>query len=40
MPYPSYAKLSDDDVRALYAFFMHGVQPAKQRISPAIFPGR
>jgi len=30
MPYPSYAKLSDDDVRALYAFFMHGVQPARQ----------
>ncbi|WP_369990731.1 cytochrome c [Pseudomonas xanthosomatis] len=28
MPYPSYAKLSDDDVRALYAFFMQGVQPA------------
>ncbi|MDH0731833.1 cytochrome c [Pseudomonas sichuanensis] len=30
MPYPSYAKLSDDDVRALYAFFMQGVQPANQ----------
>ncbi|MFP3864431.1 cytochrome c [Pseudomonas capeferrum] len=30
MPYPSYAKLSDDDVRALYAFFMKGVQPAQQ----------
>ncbi|MBB5399473.1 c-type cytochrome [Paraburkholderia youngii] len=27
MPYPSYAKLSDDDLRALYAYFMHGVQP-------------
>jgi mono/diheme cytochrome c family protein len=27
MPYPSYAKLSDQDVRALYAFFMHGVAP-------------
>ncbi|MDM0066951.1 cytochrome c [Variovorax sp. J31P207] len=28
MPYPSYAHMSDDDVRALYAFFMHGVAPA------------
>jgi mono/diheme cytochrome c family protein len=28
MPYPSYAKLSDDDVQALYAFFMHAVEPA------------
>lgn len=30
MPYPSYAKLSDEDVRALYAFFMRGVTPVKQ----------
>jgi mono/diheme cytochrome c family protein len=30
MPYPSYVKLSDDDVRALYAFFMDGVQPVNQ----------
>lgn len=30
MPYPSYAKLSDDDVKALYAFFMHGVPPVNQ----------
>ncbi len=27
MPYPSFAKLSDDDMHALYAYFMHGVQP-------------
>jgi len=27
MPYPSYAKMSDQDIRALYAYFMHGVQP-------------
>jgi mono/diheme cytochrome c family protein len=27
MPYPSYAKISDDDMRALYAYFMHGVAP-------------
>jgi mono/diheme cytochrome c family protein len=30
MPYPSYARLSDDDVRALYAYFQHGVQPARE----------
>ncbi len=30
MPYPSYAKVSDNDVRALYAYFMHGVEPVKQ----------
>lgn len=30
MPYPSYARTSDDDVRALYAYFMHGVEPIKQ----------
>ncbi|MGF6840654.1 mono/diheme cytochrome c family protein [Paraburkholderia youngii] len=27
MPYPSYARLSDDDTRALYAYFMRGVAP-------------
>lgn len=30
MPYPSYVKFSDDDVRALYAFFMQGVAPVVQ----------
>jgi mono/diheme cytochrome c family protein len=30
MPYPSYAKVTDDDLRALYAYFMHGVQPVAQ----------
>lgn len=30
MPYPSYAKISDADVRALYAYFMHGVAPVSQ----------
>lgn len=30
MPYPSYAKVSDGDVRALYAYFMHGVAPVNQ----------
>ncbi|QKJ88875.1 gluconate 2-dehydrogenase cytochrome c subunit [Paramixta manurensis] len=27
MPYPSYAVVSDEDMHALYAYFMHGVQP-------------
>jgi len=38
MPYPSYAKLSDDDVKALYAFFMNGVQPARQANIPSDIP--
>ncbi len=38
MPYPSYAKLSDDDMRALYAFFMKGVEPAEQANIPSGIP--
>ena len=30
MPYPSYAKINDEDMHALYAYFMHGVSPVKQ----------
>jgi len=30
MPYPSYAVISDSDIAALYAYFMHGVQPVEQ----------
>ncbi|MBZ2399656.1 cytochrome c [Erwinia amylovora] len=30
MPYPSYAVVSDEDMQALYAYFMHGVQPMAQ----------
>lgn len=30
MPYPSYAKLTDEDVAAMYAYFMHGVEPAHE----------
>ncbi|WP_394516911.1 c-type cytochrome [Pantoea sp. SGAir0175] len=30
MPYPSYAVVSDDDMKALYAYFMHGVAPVAQ----------
>lgn len=38
MPYPSYAKLSDDDVRALYAYFFHDVQPAHSGNLPSDIP--
>jgi mono/diheme cytochrome c family protein len=42
MPYPSYARMSDDDLRALYAYFMYGVAPgcgskSRQRYSLAAF---
>jgi alcohol dehydrogenase (quinone), cytochrome c subunit len=30
MPYPSYARMSDDDVRVMYAYFMRGVTPATE----------
>lgn len=30
MPYPSYTKMTDDEIEALYAYFMHGVQPINQ----------
>lgn len=30
MPYPSYASVSDTDMHAMYAYFMHGVQPVDQ----------
>lgn len=34
MPYTSYAKITDDDVAALYAYFMHGVEPVDVRTTP------
>lgn len=34
MPYPSYAKVTDDDMRALYAFFMESVPPVNQPNKP------
>ncbi len=30
MPYPSYAVVSEEDMQALYAYFMHGVAPVEQ----------
>lgn len=34
MPYPSYARFSNEDVQALYAYFMHGVKPVAQPNRP------
>jgi len=35
MPYPSYSRINDEDVRALHAFFMHGVQPVAEPNRPS-----
>ncbi|MGE5028219.1 MAG: c-type cytochrome, partial [Betaproteobacteria bacterium] len=35
MPYPSYAKLTGEDMRALYAFLTQGVAPVNQPNKPA-----
>lgn len=35
MPYPRYADLTDADTKALYAFFMHGVEAASDVNRPA-----
>jgi thiosulfate dehydrogenase len=35
MPYPSYAKVSEDDMRALYAYFHDGVAAVSQPNKPA-----
>jgi thiosulfate dehydrogenase len=34
MPYPSYARIGDDDMRALYAYLQHGLAPVKQANQP------
>ncbi len=38
MPYPSYAKLTDDDVKQLYDYFMFQVAPAKADDKPSEIP--
>jgi mono/diheme cytochrome c family protein len=38
MPYPSYAKVNDDDLHALYDFFMKDVPPVKQANKPSEIP--
>lgn len=39
MPYPSYAKMSEQDMRALYDFFMNEVNPVQQANLPPEIPG-
>ncbi|WP_082203849.1 c-type cytochrome [Winslowiella iniecta] len=34
MPYTAYAKISDDDIHALYFYFMHGVAPVDSPVPP------
>jgi alcohol dehydrogenase (quinone), cytochrome c subunit len=38
MPYPSYARISDEDLQALYTFFMKEVPPVKQANKPNEIP--
>jgi mono/diheme cytochrome c family protein len=38
MPYPSYAKITDEDIQALYIFFMKEVPPVKQTNKPNDIP--
>lgn len=38
MPYPSYARVGDDDMRALYAYFMKGVSPEAEPNRPTDIP--
>jgi mono/diheme cytochrome c family protein len=34
MPYPSFSRMSDDDLKALYAYLLHGVAPVRQANKP------
>jgi mono/diheme cytochrome c family protein len=38
MPYPSFSKIEDNDMQALYAYFMHGVQPVSKAPPPTRLP--
>jgi mono/diheme cytochrome c family protein len=38
MPYPSYAKVSENDLKALYAFFMESVPPVTRKNAPTEIP--
>jgi mono/diheme cytochrome c family protein len=38
MPYTAYAQLSDEDVAALYAYFMNGVAPVETRLPETKLP--
>ncbi|WP_323991183.1 cytochrome c [Nguyenibacter sp. L1] len=34
MPYPAFARMTQEDMRALYAYFIHGVRPVSQANRP------
>ena len=38
MPYPSYARINDEDITAMYAYFMHGVNAVEQENQTADIP--
>ena len=38
MPYTSYAKVSDDDIKAMYAYFMHAVETVNTSPPPTNLP--
>lgn len=38
MPYTSYAKVSDEDIRAMYAYFMSAVEPVDTPAKPTTLP--
>ena len=38
MPYTAYAQLTDEDVHALYTYFMKGVQPVDQQVAKTELP--
>ncbi|MCP1197216.1 cytochrome c [Acetobacter senegalensis] len=38
MPYPSYARMTDDDLHALYVYFMQSVQPVAQPVQANAIP--
>jgi mono/diheme cytochrome c family protein len=38
MPYPSYARVTDADMKAMYAYFMHGVEPVEQKNKASDIP--
>lgn len=38
MPYPSYVIMSEADIQAMYAYFMHGVKPVSQQNAHSTLP--
>lgn len=38
MPYTSYSHMSDDDIKAMYAYFQHGVTPVEQPTKQTALP--